>query len=53
MWKWKIVQLAFGRRLSLFLFHLWRQEPFAGGRTSILDAWELAKIGSAPYRKGK
>jgi len=28
MWKWKIVQLAFGRRLSLFLFHVWRKEPF-------------------------
>jgi hypothetical protein len=46
MWKWKILELAFGRRLPLFLFHLWRREPFADGRTSIRDAWELAKIGS-------
>jgi hypothetical protein len=42
MWKWKIVQLAFGRRLSLFLFHVWRKEPFSEGRTSIRDAWEIS-----------
>jgi hypothetical protein len=36
MWKWKIVQLAFGRRLSLFLFHVWRKEPFGEGRTIYL-----------------
>jgi hypothetical protein len=48
MWKWKILQLAFGRRVSLFLFHVWRKEPFGEGRTSIREAWELSGIGTKP-----
>jgi hypothetical protein len=51
MWKWKIVQLAFGRRLSLFLFHLWKKEPFGEGRTSIREAWELSGIGTKPPKR--
>ena len=45
------MQLVFGRRLSLFLFHVWRKEPFGEGRTSVREAWEISGIGTKPPKR--